>query len=91
MLSRSLTLRLLVSWSIILFETTLPNVAFFSPTTTLLFLSRGILFHLSAAFLMGLNGFLWSFVAMYPGIFFTIETIRALAADKLPVCLNGGC
>jgi hypothetical protein len=42
----------------------LPKELFFA------FLVWGVLFHLSLAFLMGLNTFFWSFVATYPAIYF---------------------
>ena len=36
------------------------------------FLVGGLLFHLCCAFFMGLNNFLWAFVAMYPAVAFCV-------------------
>lgn len=37
------------------------------------FFAWGLLFHLANALVMGLNSFIWAFVATYPAILFTKE------------------
>lgn len=56
-------------WGTIVFEAFLPALVFVSPTACLLFLAVGALFHIGVAFTMGLNDFLWAFVATYPIVF----------------------
>jgi hypothetical protein len=55
-------------WSTIIFECCFPFVVLLGPKATLVLLSCGIVFHLSIAATMGLNGFFWSFVATYPAV-----------------------
>jgi hypothetical protein len=40
-------------------------------------LAVGLIFHAAVAFIMGLPGFFWSFVAAYPGIYFIHQSIAA--------------
>jgi hypothetical protein len=51
-------------------------VAPFLPATLLwIFLATGILFHLTIAFIMGLNTFFWSYISTYPAILFTWQLV----------------
>jgi hypothetical protein len=68
-------LTLLITWSIITFELLFPLVLLVPPRIALLFISLGILFHLANAFVMGLNCFVWAFVATYPAVLYTNELI----------------
>lgn len=45
---------------------------------TLVFLAWGVAFHLVNALVMGLNSFLWSFVATYPAILYTAALLHRL-------------
>src|SRR3989304_154443 len=68
-------LALLITYSVITFELMFPLVLVVPPRIALLFLSVGALFHLANAFAMGLNCFLWAFVATYPAVLYTSGSI----------------
>jgi hypothetical protein len=53
-------------WATILWETTFPVVLVAPREVCWFYLASGITFHVSTAFTMGLNKFLWAFVALYP-------------------------
>lgn len=53
-------------------------LSFLSPVTLIIFLISGFCFHLYNAFIMGLNGFLWSFLATYPSIIFICFSLNLL-------------
>ena len=61
-------MKYVLCWATIAFECSFPFVVLLGPKATLGLLSCGILFHLSIAIAMGLNEFLWSFVATYPAV-----------------------
>jgi hypothetical protein len=65
-----------VARSMILMECVLPLALVLPAPGTLALLAVGVLFHLSAALIMGLNTFFWSFVAAYPAIFYCASTWR---------------
>ena len=67
-LRSSRVLALLACWGIMLFETCFSLWLLMGPRGTLAVLAVGIAFHLGCAVLMGLNCFLWSFLAAYPAI-----------------------
>ncbi|MGH7801231.1 MAG: hypothetical protein ACREOW_11505 [Thermodesulfobacteriota bacterium] len=68
-------LALLITYSIITFESSFPLVLLVPSQIVLLFLSLGVLFHLANAFVMGLNYFVWAFVATYPAVLYTSELV----------------
>jgi hypothetical protein len=43
----------------------------------LLFLGWGVAFHLGCAVVMGLNNFLWAFIATYPALLFAADWLAA--------------
>ena len=57
-------------WSVIAFEMSFSFFVFLGPIPTACVLLAGIFFHLSVAATMSLNGFVWSFPATYPAIWF---------------------
>ena len=59
---------LVLSWAAIIFEVTFP-LALFNPTLCLGYLLFGFCFHLSNVYLLGLNRFLFAWVAAYPAIY----------------------
>jgi hypothetical protein len=74
--SFSPTLCLAVCWSIIMFETLFCLWPLTGTRGLVGILAVGAAFHLSCAALMGLNCFLWSFLATYPAIIFTSAYLR---------------
>lgn len=71
-------LSLILSWVVISFEAGFLLAFLIGPRATLVMLLFGAVFHLSCAVLMGLNCFLWSFVATYPAILFSSLYVRSL-------------
>jgi hypothetical protein len=53
-------------WGVIAWEMSFPVVLVAPREVGLFYFSCGALFHLSTAFAMGLNKFVWAFVALYP-------------------------
>lgn len=70
LLRRSLTLRKIACWSIIGYECLFPFCLFLPTRAAYSILILGIGFHVFNAIYMGLNVFLWAFVATYPAILF---------------------
>ena len=54
------------SWSTIAWEVSFPVVLVAPREVGLVYFGCGVLFHLSSAFTMGLNKFIWAFLALYP-------------------------
>ncbi len=71
---------LAVCWGTILYECLGPLIAFVHPTLGLAFLAGGFLLHFSIAAAMGLNIFMWSFLACYPAVFFFTQRYSLLGA-----------
>ena len=63
-------------WSVILFELGFPFVVLLGPRPALLLLILGLGFHFGVAAAMGLNGFVWSFAATYPAVFWLSTKIH---------------
>jgi hypothetical protein len=61
-------LAIVASWYVIAFEVTFPSVIVAPRPLGLAILVMGVTFHVTTAVTMGLNTFLWSFVATYPAI-----------------------
>lgn len=59
---------LLASWAVIGFEIAFPGLVLLGPDTAIAAVGAGALFHAGTAVTMGLNGFLFAFVATYPAV-----------------------
>jgi hypothetical protein len=57
-----------LAWSVILAECLFPLALFAPFPITLALLAMGVAFHIMSGVVMGLNTFIWSFVATYPAI-----------------------
>jgi hypothetical protein len=66
----------LLTWSVSLAETAFPLVLGVGHPACWVFLGWGILFHLTNAVVMGLNGFVWAFLATYPAILYWVLEIE---------------
>ena len=77
-LKRNRSLGYILCWTIIIFETAFPLSLLFPPKPMLVILATGCLFHVGTAVFMGLNAFLWSFLAAYPAIYFCNHFLRTL-------------
>lgn len=65
-----------LSWLLMLFECSFPLALAFGEAGFAVFAVLGIFFHISIAVIMGLNTFVWAFVATYPAILFCAMSIR---------------
>jgi hypothetical protein len=65
-----------VSWFLMVCECTFPLALAFGETGFAVFAVLGIIFHISNAVIMGLNTFVWAFVATYPAILFCAVSLR---------------
>lgn len=63
-------LSLLLSWTLLVFECTFPLALFLGPTVALVYIAAGTFFHIMTAAFMGLNNFVWAFVAAYPAVYY---------------------
>lgn len=67
-----------VSLSILIFECAFPLALFLPLHFVYFFLVAGILFHISNAFIMGLNTFTWSFLPLYVAFYWTTLQLNNL-------------
>jgi hypothetical protein len=68
---------LVAAWCVILWETTFP-IAILAPNRVRwVLLGLGACFHIGVAVGMGLNTFLWAFVATYPAVEYCAITLQA--------------
>lgn len=65
-------LSLALSWFVIGFEVLFPLILIGNGELLIVFLIVTTLFHLSTSFLMGLNGFFFSFAAAYPALIYSL-------------------
>ena len=65
-----------LAWSLMLFECTFPLALAFGETGFAVFAVLGTGFHIANAVTMGLNTFVWAFVATYPAILFCAVSLR---------------
>lgn len=72
-LSSRKTISKLICWSVIIFECSFPLILFLPVNWVWTFLGIALMFHVGNAILMGLNGFLWPFVAAYPSILYVTQ------------------
>jgi hypothetical protein len=70
-------LRLVLCWSVIAVESLFPLALFLPSPYVWGFLIAGALFHFGCAVLMGLNLFVFAFVATYPAIYFVSSHISS--------------
>jgi hypothetical protein len=68
----------LLCWTVIIFETSFSLSLLCPHKPLLVILAIGCLFHVGSAVFMGLNAFLWSFMAAYPAIYFCNHLLRTL-------------
>lgn len=61
-----------ICWTIVLWELTFPLVFLVAAPFSFGWLGMGVAFHLSMAFIMGLNTFMMSFLSSYPLFFFVL-------------------
>lgn len=64
------------AWFVIAFETTFPLALVLGPPGVAVYAAVGALFHVSNAVLMGLNTFVWAFVATYPAVLFCAVSLQ---------------
>lgn len=67
----------LLSWGTMVWETTFPLVLIAPPWAMAIWLAIGVVFHVGCAVFMGLNSYLWSFLAAYPAVVFLNGSLRA--------------
>lgn len=60
----------LVSWCTIVFELFMPALVLLGTRGAAIFVATAALFHVSIAWAMGLNNFVWSFLAALPAVYF---------------------
>jgi len=60
---------------VILWEVSFP-LAWLGPSSTVLYLGAGFLFHLFNAWALGLNRFLWAWFALYPALLFWVGKLH---------------
>jgi hypothetical protein len=65
-----------LAWFVMLFECTFPLALACGKTGFAVYAAIGIVFHISNAVVMGLNTFVWAFVATYPAILFCAISLR---------------
>lgn len=58
-----------MAWTVLIFECTFP-VAFLSPTLCLFYLGFALVFHLTNVYILGLNRFVFAWVASYPALYY---------------------
>jgi hypothetical protein len=59
----------LATWLMLGFQLTFP-LAFADPYVALGYLAFGLSMHIGIAFVMGINGFIWSMAALYPAVYY---------------------
>ncbi|MBS0262978.1 MAG: hypothetical protein JSS02_13620 [Planctomycetes bacterium] len=74
-----------VSWEVIF-----PVALIVPPRILFVFLMVGLLFHLSCAWVMGLNTFVWAFAATYPCIYFCNQQLRSMLTTSVADGLSLG-
>lgn len=65
-----------LTWSVIAAEVSFPLVLISGNYLCWVFIGWGIIFHLLNALIMGLNSFLWAFLATYPAILFCTAMVH---------------
>jgi hypothetical protein len=65
-----------LSWVLMVFECSFPLALAFGASGVAVFAVLGVLFHIANAVIMGLNTFVWAFVATYPAILFCAVSLQ---------------
>jgi hypothetical protein len=73
---------------VIVFECTFP-LAILSPRLALVFFGAGIAFHVGIAAVMGLNNFVWPFIATYPAVYIASNDLSSAMGPWLRGPLHG--
>ena len=76
-------LRQVLSWSIMLAEVSAPLAVLLPAHGIALVLVAGLAFHATMAVCMGLNTFVWAFLATYPAVLLVWTTVHNLAIHPL--------
>ncbi len=89
LLARVPQLSRVACWAVIIYECASPLLIVAGPLPCLVFITCGVVFHLSNAAIMGLNKFLWSFGATYPALLYVshdlhLVTLAAWHAHQIP-------
>ena len=63
-----------LTWTTLLMECTFPIVLVSGPAVASVYLLLGISFHLAISYFLGLNTFVWAWVATYPAILHVVST-----------------
>jgi hypothetical protein len=69
------TIAIIAGWMVIVTECGFSLVLFCPKPIAFVFIVGGLLFHASSAVLMGLNTFLWEFVATYPALLYCASDV----------------
>ena len=75
LLRKAPRLALVAGWIVIVFECSFPVAFIGPPWLSIAFITTAVAFHIACAFVMGLNGFLWSFPAALPCVWAIAERI----------------
>jgi len=76
-------LRQVLSWSVMLAEVSAPLAVLLPAPGIALVLVAGLAFHATTAICMGLNTFVWAFLATYPAVLLVWTTLHSLAIHPL--------
>jgi hypothetical protein len=74
----------------VLWESTFPIALVAPPKLLVLILAVGLIFHISCAWVMGLNTFLWAFAATYPCVIYANQELRSLLSPNTSLYLMAG-
>ncbi len=77
-------LRQALSWSVMLAEVSAPLAVLLPAPGIALVLVAGLTFHATVAICMGLNTFVWAFLATYPAVLLVWTTVHDLVIHLLP-------
>lgn len=70
-------------WSIIAFECCFPILLLAGRNSAIVVLLAGALFHLAiSVFMVGFNGFLWTFLATYPCLWYVVMSLQSWMHNK---------
>lgn len=85
----------ILCWTTIIFECSFPFIVLTGPRAALVLLACALSFHLMIAATMGLNGFVWTFAATYPGIIYFSQEfyhiVHSHYESLLPLLTGGFC
>jgi hypothetical protein len=81
---RHASLDVILSWSVIIFETAFPLLLLAPKKVMVLGLLTGALFHAGNAYVMGLNTFCWAFVATYPALWYCHLQLHIHLLSRVP-------